>query len=684
MCGIAGIIDLAGRRRAPAGILSRMANTLFHRGPDDDGYFESDGVAMANRRLSIIGLADGKQPLHNENKTVHVVMNGELFDYIEQRDLLKSQGHSFRTSTDTEIVPHLYEQHGNNFLDHVRGQFAIALYDEKNRTLTLARDRIGIVPLFFTTVRDGGGEWFLFASEIKALFASGMVKAQVDHAGVNGIFVYFAMPGPRTCFAGITSLPPGHSLTIPLNPNTRGDQLQPRPYWKLDFPDRGQELDGPEDKIVDRYEELLFAATKRRLRADVPVVSYLSGGIDSSQVVAMAVKALGRPLPTFTIGVKAEGLNEEHEARLVARHAGCEQVVVPFDGQDVMKGYPELVHTAEMPVMDTACAAMVALAKSVHANGYKVALTGEGSDEFLAGYPWFKLNKVLSSIDIVPGLWLSQRLRRGMLRLAGLPRYPWPDLMRACNAVGGYGPWLDAYGLMALSRLMFFSDGMRDTIGKANPYEELGFDLERMAKWHPFHRGMALGIRVMLPGMLLLCKGDRVAMHSSVETRYPFLDDELLAYTCQLHPRWKLRRLTDKYIVRKVGERWLPRSIARRRKLMFRAPMDCFHLDDKAPPFINQLLSEESLKRTGYFDANAVRAWRERLPHMWKIGYARTAVEMGLVAVTATQLWHQTFIDSTLADVPTPTVERSALIGQSASANGYHDSRVPSHEPRTP
>jgi asparagine synthase (glutamine-hydrolysing) len=660
-----------------------MADTLFHRGPDEDGFFESDGVALANRRLSIIGLADGQQPLHNENRTVHVVMNGELFDYIEQREVLKSQGHQFRTSTDTEIVPHLYEQHGANFLDHVHGQFAICVYDEPKKTLILARDRIGIVPLFFTTVRDGGGEWLLFASEIKALFASGMVQPAVDHAGLNGIFTYFAMPGPRTCFAGITSLPPGHSLTIPLGPNTRGDQLQPKAYWKLDFPDRGQEIDGSEEQIIGRYEELLYAATQRRLRADVPVVSYLSGGIDSSQVVAMAVKALGRPLPTFTIGVKAKGLNEEPEAELVAKHVGCQQVVVPFDGQDVMKGYPELVHTAEMPVMDTACAAMVALAKSVHAHGYKVALTGEGSDEFLAGYPWFKLNRVFEAINIIPGLWLSQRLRRFLLRMTGLPRYPWPELLRNCKAVGGYGPWLDVYGLMSLSRLMFFSDGMRSAIGASNPYEELNFDLDRMAKWHPFHRGMALGIRVMLPGMLLLCKGDRVAMRSSVETRYPFLDDELLAYTCRLHPRWKLRRLTDKYIVRQVGEKWLPPSIARRRKLMFRAPMDCFHVDDQAPPYINQLLSEESLKKTGYFDPQAVRHWREKLPTMMKIGYARTGVEMGLVAVTATQLWHQTFIDSSLADVPRPTVERSALIGQSASANGYHEPRMTSHEPRT-
>lgn len=674
MCGIAGIIDLAGRRRAPAGALARMANSLIHRGPDDDGFFERDGVALANRRLSIIGLADGKQPIHNELKTIHVVMNGELFDYIEQREVLRGQGHTFRTSTDTEVLPHLYEQHGQSFLDQVRGQFAFALYDQTKRTLILARDRIGIVPLFFATVRDDGGEWLLIASEIKAFFASGMLTPAVDRRGLNGIFTHFAMPGPRTVFAGVTSLPPGHYLSVQLGPNTRGDQLQPRAYWKLDFPDRGQELDGPEDQIINRYEELLYAATKRRLRADVPVVSYLSGGIDSSQVVAMAVKALGRSLPTFTIGIKAEGLNEEPEAELVARHVGCEQVVVPFDGQDVMNGYPELIHTAEMPVMDTACAALLALAKEVHRQGYKVALTGEGSDEFLAGYPWFKLHKLMDYLNIVPGVWASQHIRRFFLRVVGLPRWSWPDLKRNCDAVGGYGPWMDVYGMMSLSRLMYYSDEMKSAVHDHVAYEELGFDTSRMAKWHPFHRGMAMGMRVMLPGMLLLCKGDRVAMHSSVETRYPFLDEDLIAYTCQLHPRWKLRRFTDKYIVRQVGERWLPKSIARRRKLMFRAPMDCFHVDVNAPPFIDQLLSEESLKKTGYFDPKVVSKWRARLPNMWRLGYAKAAVEMGLVAVTATQLWHQIFIDSSIADVPDSGLVRDPLsIGSIYSTNGVQE-----------
>ncbi len=684
MCGIAGIIDLAGRRKAPPGAVARMAAALIHRGPDEDGFFEAEGVSLASRRLSIIGVVDGRQPITNESGSAQMVANGELFDYIEKRAELQAQGHVFRTSTDIEIVPHLWEQHGEGMFDHIRGQFAFALYDAPTRRIILARDRIGIVPLFWTTVRDGGGEWLLFASEIKALLVSGMVKAEADHKGLNGIFTYFAMPGPRTCFAGISALTPGHWLDIRLGPDARGDRLQPKTFWKLDFPDHGQEIDGPEDRIVSRYEELLYASVQRRLRADVPVVSYLSGGVDSSIVVAMAVKALGRPLPTFTIGVQAKGLNEEREAEIVARHVGCDQFVVPFDAQDVMAGYPELIRTAEMPVMDTSCAALLALARDVHRRGYKVALTGEGSDEFLAGYPWFKAFKIFDAFNKIPGLRLAQYARRAVTRISGLPVYPWSTVRRNEEAVCGYGPWNEVYGLMSTSRLLFYSQQMNEQVGDYNSYEDLGFDTTRMAKWHPFNRGLALGVRVMLPGMLLQCKGDRVAMHSSVETRYPFLDDDLMAYSCQLHPRWKLRRFRDKYVVRKAAEKWLPHAIAQRKKVMFRAPMDSFHLDN-LPPFVDQLLSDESLKKTGYFDPAAVKAWRERLPGMSRIGFTRTGVEMGLVAVTATQLWHQTFIDSSIADVPTATGSNNRLssFGQNGAMNAaMHEARATTHEAR--
>ncbi|MFL5331582.1 MAG: asparagine synthase (glutamine-hydrolyzing) [Gemmataceae bacterium] len=679
MCGIAGVIDLAGRRRAPAGVLSSMARALLHRGPDDDGFYETDGVGFSHRRLSIIGLADGKQPIGNEDRTVEVVFNGELFDYIEKREDLKAQGHRFRTSTDTEILPHLWEQYGPQFFEHIRGQFAFALYDSRTREVVLARDRIGILPLFYAFKRDAGGEWLLFASEIKGLLASGMIDAKPDPLGLNGVFTHFAVPGPRTCFAGINSLPPGQFVHFRLGEDARSERIQHKAYWNFDFPDRGHEVDGPDDKIIGRYEDLLMKAVQRRLRADVPVVSYLSGGVDSSQVVAMAVKALGRALPTYTIGVQSKGLNEENEAAIVARHVGCSQNVVPFAGVDVNEGYPELIATAEMPVIDTACAAMLALARTVHSDGYKVALTGEGSDEFLAGYPWFKTDRLFSVLNIIPQLPVAMMAKRIFARLHGIPLWPWKTVKRNAAASGGYGPWLEPYGMMSTARLFFFSEEMQAAVGDHVAYEDLQLDLRRMAKWHPLNRGLALGIRVMLPGMLLQSKGDRVAMHSSVETRYPFLDEDLIAYSNSLHPRWRLRGFKDKYILRQVAKKWLPESIAGRKKVMFRAPMDCFHLDH-APGFVDQLLSEESLKKTGYFDPASVKHWRDRLSAL-KPGPLRTAIEMGLVAVTSTQLWHQIFIDSSIANVPSGVGSRESGVGKKGTG---HASRHPTPDSRLP
>jgi asparagine synthase (glutamine-hydrolysing) len=651
VCGIAGAIDLAGRRAAPREMLEAMATAIYHRGPDEDGFLRRDGIALANRRLSIVGLGDGRQPIANEDGSVWVVFNGELFEYLEQKATLEAKGHRFKTHTDTELLPHLWEEYGDGMLDHVRGQFAFCLWDTRQNVVVLARDRVGVCPLFYTIRRDGDGWQLLFASEVKGLLASGVVPARPDLRGINHVFTFFAVPGPTTCFENVRLLPPGQFLRFRLGPDTRPEDVKARKYWQLDFPDRGQEEDGDAKTIVDRFEAVLTTAVERRLRADVPVVSYLSGGVDSSQVVVMASKVLGRAIPTFTIAVTEERFNEEAAARMIAEQVGSDSVVVPFGGPEVMAAYPELIHAAEAPVIDTACAALMGLAKSVNANGYKVALTGEGADEFLAGYPWFKLHRVMSLLDVVPGLQLSQRVRRGVVRLAGLPRFPWDVVRRNVNAVGGYNAWLDVYGMMSLSRLLFYSDEMKTAVGDHVPYEDLQLDLSRMARWHPLNRAIAVGARVMLAGLLLSAKGDRVAMNSSVEARYPFLDDDLIAFLCGLHPRWKLRGLTDKYVLRLLAERWLPKSIAWRKKAMFRAPMDAFHLES-APPFVDHLLSEESLRKTGYFDPVAVHHWRSRINAMRPGSGARTVVEMGLVGVTATQLWHQVFIDGALADVP--------------------------------
>jgi asparagine synthase (glutamine-hydrolysing) len=673
MCGIAGIVDLVGRRPVPEGVLSAMAGALIHRGPDEEGFLERLGLGLASRRLSIVGLEDGRQPITNEDRTVAVVFNGELFDYPELRAELEGRGHRFATHCDTEVIPHLWEEEQEAMLERLRGQFALALWDQGRQRLILARDRFGICPLYWTRQRTASGEWLLFASEIKGLLASGLLEARPDPRGINQAFTFFALPGPATCFAGVQALLPGHSLRIQFGQVGERAQVSERTYWEIDFPDRGAEDSGPDKtRLVDDFEAVLLRAVERRLRADVPVVSYLSGGVDSSQVVAMAGKVRGQPIPTFTIHIKDPRLDETREAAWVARHVGADPVVVGCGAADVLAIYPQLIGAAEGPVIDTACAALLMLAREVHARGYKVALTGEGADEWLAGYPWYKTHKLFSAVDIIPGLPLSQLTRRAYLRLTGAPTFPWSYARQVQQMLGGHHAWLDIYGLMSMNKLRFYGEDLRAHLVGRNPYEDLGLNLDRLQRWHPLNQSLYLGIRIMLPGLLLNAKGDRVAMHSSVETRYPFLDEEVFAFLARLHPRWKLRGFRDKYLLRLVAERWLPREIAWRRKAMFRAPLDGFYLEPM-PAFVEQLLSTESLRKTGYFEPDSVQHWLRACRGMRPRSMQRVSVEMGLVGVIATQLWHHTFIDGSLADLPS----RPWSVVQRPSQRTPRDDKVP-------
>src|SRR5262245_29232934 len=295
MCGIAGMADLTGRRPVPDEALRAMQEALFHRGPDEGGVLVRPGLGLASRRLSIVGLADGQQPMSNEAGDVFVVYNGELFDYPELRADLQARGHRFRTRCDTEVLPHAWEEHGTGMFERLRGQFAFALWDARRRRLVLGRDRFGICPLYWTR-QDG---WLLFASEIKALLASGWVQARPDLRGINHVFSFLALPGPVTCFRDIQALLPGHYLDICLASRNvaGGAPVREHIYWEIDFPDQGEERSGPDaEKLVEEFEAVLLRSVERRLRADVSVVSYLSGGIDSSLILALASHVSGEPI----------------------------------------------------------------------------------------------------------------------------------------------------------------------------------------------------------------------------------------------------------------------------------------------------------------------------------------------------------------------------------------------------
>ncbi|MBX3165794.1 MAG: asparagine synthase (glutamine-hydrolyzing) [Candidatus Eremiobacteraeota bacterium] len=632
MCGIAGRFDLQASRDTHPEMLGQMGAAIQQRGPDESGWLSEPGVGLVSQRLAIVGLESGRQPIENEDGTVAVVCNGEFFDHREVRRRLEQRGHRFRTESDSEILVHLWEEYGEALFDHLRGQFAFALLDRRRRWLILARDRLGICPLY-TCQSDG---WFYFGSEIKALLASGQIAPRADPLALDHIFSFFAMGMRRTMFAGVQALLPGHYLKL------ENGSVSERQYWDLDFPDQGQELRGPD--LAAQLGERLERSVAVRLRADVPVVSYLSGGVDSSLVASLASRQLGRPIPTFSIRILQDKLDEVPRALLTARQIGSQPFIVECGAREIAETYPALVTASESPVIDTSSAAIFRLAAAVRRQGYKVALTGEGADEALAGYPWFKVNRLLSLFD---RLGLGEGLRRRFYGRANRRGQEWPVFARRYECMGGFHATSDLYGACSLSGYRVYSDAHLEQMGEHTACEDLLLNHERMRRWHPLNRSLYLGYKVMLAGLLMSHKGDRPAMANSVETRFPFLDEEVVAFCAALDPDQKLKGwFRDKHLLRTYAAGHLPAVIANRPKHIFRARYAGSLLDPE-PAYVRQLLSSESLGRTGYFDPARVDYARSRL------GQPLSGREdLAMVGVIATQLWHHLFLGGGLCELP--------------------------------
>ncbi|MCB1485103.1 MAG: asparagine synthase (glutamine-hydrolyzing) [Hyphomicrobiaceae bacterium] len=645
MCGVAGIIDLCGRREPHRETVEAMTEALVHRGPDEDGYLFAPGMGLGHRRLSIVGLEHGRQPIFNEDRTVAVMFNGELFDHEAMRQALKAKGHVFKTTTDTEVLVHLYEDHGEDVFLKLNGQFAAIIVDFKQRLIFLARDRAGICPLFWA--REG--DWLYVASEPKSILASGDVTPICDRRGLDQIFNFFAIGGRRSMFAGINAVLPGHYLKIAFRPDRRPAEIVERRYWDFDFPDAGQE-ENPEDitPLVDQFEAAFHNSVDLRLRADVPVVGYLSGGVDSAYVLATAAKIRGTPPPSFTIRVPSGKLDEVSDAMVSARHIGSNPTIVTCGPQEIRDAYPALIRATDSPVIDTSCAALYSLAAEVHRQNFKVALTGEGADEAFAGYVWFKTNEFERMFDA--GRFRPSHLGNRVLRKLTSPATRWSDIVREDQLSGGPHAQTLLYSLVARSRHMYYSRETKVALEGYSAYEDLPLDLERMRRWHPLNRSLYLGYKVHLPGLLLNHKGDRIAMANSVETRYPFLDNGVIDAAARIHPDLKLRgRKQDKFLLRKAAERLLPQEVAWRPKGMFRAPFaESFF--ESPPEYVEQLMSAESLARAGYFDVNAVRRDYQRYV-AGKVPSWRVFMSMGLGGVLSTQLWHHINFGGGLCDL---------------------------------
>lgn len=641
MCGIAGAIDLAGRREFPPERLARMLAAIAHRGPDDQGVHNEPGLALGSNRLAIVDLAGGHQPISNEAGDVWVAFNGELFDFPELQVELAARGHQLATDCDTELWVHLYEEYGEQVFTRAAGQFAVSLWDRPRRTLYLGRDRVGICPLHYAE-RDG---WLLWASEMKALFASGMIAPLPDVRGISYFFTFIS-PGPtRTCFEGVKSLAPGHYVRI------RDGRVEVRQYWDLDFPDAGDERRYADPRAAtDELDELLRRAVRRRLRGDVPVVSYISGGLDSTVVLGLATQELGRPVPAFTIGLDQAGEDERPHAAESAAVLGSPLTTVTMNRGRIAARYPDLVAAAEAPVLDTSCACLLRLSESVHDAGFKVALTGEGADEALAGYLWFRTERMGNRVGRWLGPGVPRLLHRALLATIGgngAHRPPWA-------AMGGVRTVQQELAeLFAQTRERLFSAAMWEQLGSHSPYADLAITNPRIGRWDPLNRSLYVGYKTMLPGLLLNAKGDRVAMRSSVETRYPFLDEDVIQFCAAIDPNYKLNGKINKWLLRCVAQKALPTAIANRPKTMFRATMSPTFLGPGRPAWVDQLLSRESLLQTGYFDPDAVAAvgaWQSREPRWTTV--RNFTFDMAMTAVIATQLWHHIYCGGGLAELP--------------------------------
>ena len=635
MCGIVGICDLGGNRPVAEASIRQMLGMIRHRGPDQFGIYLDGSVGLGNARLSIIDLSSGQQPISNEDGTLWIVFNGEIFNHPELREELERLGHRYATNCDRETVLHAYEEWGPDSLSHFNGQFAIAIWDTRNRALFLARDRLGVRPIFYT-VHDG---ILVFGSEIKAILAAPGVTAAVDPVALDQIFTFWSPLSPRSFFRGIQEVPAGHWMRV------QDGQIRVQPYWELTFPEAGEAPVRSKESYKEEFRELLIDATRIRLRADVPVGAYLSGGLDSSTITAIIRNFTSNPLETFSISFTDPVFDESSYQSRMAAALGTDHHVVYATHADIGRAFPDVVWHTETPIMRTSPAPMFLLSGLVREKNFKVVLTGEGADEFLAGYDIFKEAKIRRFWAARP----DSQFRPGLFNRI----YPWlAGLSRGNYAQAFFGMGLTEtqdpdYSHQIRWRTTarakrFFSADLQQSI-RAGQQELTPFHPKGFETWDPLHQAQYLEISVFLSQYLLSSQSDRVAMGHSVEGRFPFLDHRMVAFCDRLPPTLKLRGLTEKYLLKEVSREWLPADITDRPKQPFRAPIHRAFFNDTPPDYLEELLSPSTLKASGYFNPQAV----DHLVVKLKQGLALSETDdMALAGIISTQLVDRQFLSS--------------------------------------
>jgi asparagine synthase (glutamine-hydrolysing) len=629
MCGIAGWCHGAPDQET----LRRMTLALRHRGPEDLGAFADEVTSLGHARLSIIDVEGGQQPLYNEDETICVVVNGEIYNHVALRELLEAKGHRFRTHSDCETLVHLYEEEGVAGLERLNGQYAFALWDARAQQLVLCRDRVGICPLHYTF----DGATLYFASEVKSLLQAPGVSPRMDVVTLGSVWTYWSPAPGRTMFAGVHAFPPASYAVF--RPGDR--TLAPVSYWSLDYTERAW----TEDAALAELEALLDDAVALRLKADVPVGAYLSGGIDSSVLTALA-RRHARTLHTFSISFDAPDYDESAWQRIVADALGVEHHTLRCD-QDVLAGtLPAMVRHTEAPQLRAGPLSMLLLSQSVNDHRFKVVTTGEGADELFMGYDIFRETRVRRFMARNPGsamrrrlirhlyTYLSNRdaLQRGfeLMFQQGLDRVDDPLFSHDLR-------WSKTARLQS-----YFTPEARAQFDAATLDHDLRSQLpDGFEAWDWAGKAQALEIMTFMTPYLLGSQGDRVAMANAVEGRFPFLDHRVIEFANSLPISLKLRTLSqDKYLLRRLATSRLPESVVHRPKMPYRAPIrDIVRSHQGA--YIDDALAPDTLREVGLFNVEAARKLYEKVRGDDAVSEMD---EMALLGIITTQLWHDTFI----------------------------------------
>jgi asparagine synthase (glutamine-hydrolysing) len=625
MCGICGIFNFKGHS-VDRDLLERMTERIRHRGPDGDGFFVSGPIGLANRRLSIIDLAGGWQPQSNEDDSIQVVFNGEIYNFIELREELQQKGHVFKTRSDTEVIVHGYEEWGDNCTNRFNGIFAFALWDSKSRRMLIARDHLGVKPLYYVQV----GERLLFASEIKALLTDPQCPREVDLQALSQLFTLRYVPSPGTLFSGIKKLPPAHRMIV------QSDGIRIDRYWKS-VPRIRRAIN--EQSLTEEYQALVEDAVRLQMRSDVPVGLFLSSGVDSGALLAIMSKFSNQPVRTFTIGFEqGEASNETVDARAMAKMFGSEHSEMVLGHHDYEKYYERYMWDLEEPVGNETAAAFYFVAR-ITSQHVKVALTGQGADEPWAGYDRYLGMRISEFYSRLP-----QALTKTLLGKIG-ERWVKNEVLKR-----GLGSLHEKDVLTRMVNVYsFFSSSMKSQLFKPWVKDQISCDGQEaklalqqlqseVADLDPLTQILYMDTRTNLPDDLLMV-GDKTSMANSLEVRVPFLDYRLIEFIETLPPNLKLRGLNGKYLHKKAMEKWLPKEIVYRKKKGFANPIGEW-LRTSMRQFVRNALLSESAAVNRYFSPDFIKETLEK--HEQNQEQHRRHIYLLL----SFELWHQQFISS--------------------------------------